>query len=177
MKTGFRVRTGGFQQYVPVVPDLAVFGKALANGYPLSAVTGVERVMRAARTTWISSTLAGESVGLAAARAVLDVHARVDVCQALWTTGETMRHAVQRALDASGLGGVQLRGIPPMWLIDFGDEERRSRFVALALARGVLFKRGAYNFAALSHDADALAGIERAAREAFLALRDEARDD
>lgn len=177
MKTGFRVRTGGFQQYVHVVPDLAVFGKALANGYPLSAVAGVERVMRAARTTWISSTLAGESVALAAARAVLDAHARSNVCQTLWTTGEAMQAAVRRAIEDTETQRVEVRGIPPMWLLDFGSEVRRSRFVELALGRGVLFKRGAYNFASLAHDDAALAEIERAAREAFSALRAEEQDD
>src|SRR5581483_10807917 len=74
IKTGFRLRTGGYQAYAGITPDLAVFGKALANGYPLAAVVGRSAVMDAARTTWISSTLAGEAVALAAAQAVLEWH-------------------------------------------------------------------------------------------------------
>src|SRR5262249_41353841 len=69
IKTGFRLRTGGYQQYADVVPDLAAFGKAMANGYPLSAVVGDRDVMDAAKRTWISSTLAGEAASLAAATA------------------------------------------------------------------------------------------------------------
>ena len=173
MKTGFRLRTGGFQDFAGVDADLAVFGKAMANGFPLSAVVGRERVMRAARNTWISSTLAGEASALAAARAVLDAHARGDVCAALWERGETIQRAVGRAIDASRAPRVRMRGIPPMWLLDAGDDRRLSRFVQRALDRGVLFKRGAYNFASVAHDAPAIAQIETAARHALSELDEE----
>src|SRR6185437_1141040 len=173
MKTGFRLRTGGFQEMAGVEVDIAVFGKALANGFPLSAVVGRERVMRAARTTWISSTLAGEAAALAAACAVLDAHSRTDVCAALWERGETIQRAVGRAMSASGASNVRMRGIPPMWLVDAGDERRLSRFVALALERGVLFKRGAYNFASVAHDDAAIEQIEAAARHAVASLAEE----
>jgi len=173
MKTGFRLRTGGYQEYAGVDADLAVFGKAMANGFPLSAVVGRERVMRAARGTWISSTLAGEASALAAARAVLDEHARTNVCAALWERGEAIQRAVGRAIDASRAPRVHLRGIPPMWLLDAGDDRRLSRFVARALDHGVLFKRGAYNFASVAHDAPAIAQIEAAARHALSRLDEE----
>lgn len=173
MKTGFRLRTGGYQEYAGITPDLAVFGKALANGFPLSAVVGRRDVMAAASETWISSTLASETTALAAAMAVLEWHARAEVCEALWSIGEDMQSAVRRAIDASGIEGVSVRGPGPMWLIDFADERRRARFLELALEEGALFKRGAYNFASLSHDDDALGDIERAANEAFVRMRDE----
>jgi glutamate-1-semialdehyde 2,1-aminomutase len=173
IKTGFRLRTGGYQAYAGITPDLAVFGKALANGYPLAAVVGRSAVMDAARTTWISSTLAGEAVALAAAQAVLEWHERAEVCQALWEAGEEMCRAVERAITASGIGGVHVRGIPPMWFIDFDDDRRRTRFLELALEQGVLFKRGPYNFASLAHDEAAIARIETAASEALVRLRDE----
>ncbi|MGH7618829.1 MAG: aminotransferase class III-fold pyridoxal phosphate-dependent enzyme, partial [Gemmatimonadaceae bacterium] len=71
IKTGFRLRTGGYQAYADVMPDLAAFGKAMANGYPLSAVVGDRALMEAANRTWISSTLASEAASLAAAQSVL----------------------------------------------------------------------------------------------------------
>src|SRR5213078_3303289 len=71
IKTGFRLATGGYQQYAEVTPDLAAFGKAMANGYPLAAVCGHAALMDAADKTWISSTLASETGALAAAAAVL----------------------------------------------------------------------------------------------------------
>ncbi|HEY9479092.1 MAG TPA: aminotransferase class III-fold pyridoxal phosphate-dependent enzyme, partial [Gemmatimonadaceae bacterium] len=163
MKTGFRVRTGGYQEYVGITPDLAVFGKALANGFPLSAVVGRASVMSAARRAWISSTLAGESVALAAAGAVLDCHAHGGVCEAIWEAGAALRGAVEGAIADSGVSGVSVRGIAPMWLIDFEDESRRSRFLEIAVGRGVLFKRGAYNYASTAHDDEARALIRSVA--------------
>ncbi|HJR63920.1 MAG TPA: aminotransferase class III-fold pyridoxal phosphate-dependent enzyme [Gemmatimonadaceae bacterium] len=173
VKTGFRLRPAGFQSYSGVTPDLAVFGKGLANGYPLAAVVGKTDIMDAARSTWISSTLAGETVSLAAANAVLDWHERAEVCEALWEIGDEMRNAVTRAIEACRLDGVRVDGIAPMWLLRFDDEALAGRFVSLAAQEGVLFKRGAYNFSSLAHDEDAIARIESAASEALVRLRDE----
>ena len=74
MKTGFRLATGGYQQLTGVTPDLAAFGKALANGFPLAAVCGRAELMDGLKRTWVSSTLASEGSALAAAMGVLDWH-------------------------------------------------------------------------------------------------------
>ena len=173
IKTGFRLRTGGYQAYVDVVPDLAAFGKAMANGFPLAAVVGDRDVMDAARKTWISSTLASEASALAAAAAVLSWHDQVDVCESLWHIGAEMRRAVAAAIGASGVQGITVDGIDPMWMLRFDRPERERRFLELASANGVLFKRGAYNYAALAHDEDALRDLERGASGALVELRDE----
>ena len=173
MKTGFRVAPGGYQEVCGVTPDLATFGKALANGYPLALIAGTDAIMSAARETWISSTLAGESASLAAALAVLDWHEEADICATLAETGRDMRAAVDRAIAASGIAGVETEGIDPMWLMKWSDPDRENRFVAHAMRTGVLFKRGAYNFAAVAHDEAALLDIEAAASAAFVALVEE----
>jgi len=172
VKTGFRVRTGGYQELCGVTPDLAVFAKAMANGFPLAAIVGRGSIMGGAERTWISSTLAGESAALAAASAVLDWHERAEVCESLAEIGEEMRSAVARAIESSGLGGVSVEGLPSMWWLRFDSPERAIHFQQTALERGVLFKRGGYNFASLAHDDDALAAIEDAASEACVRLRD-----
>jgi len=176
IKTGFRVRTGGYQAYADVVPDLAAFGKAMANGYPLAAVVGHRDIMEAARKTWISSTLASEASALAAAAAVLAWHDSVDVCDSLWTIGADMRRAISAAIEASGVDGVTVDGIDPMWLLRFDDPLKERRFLELSAEHGVLFKRRAYNFAALAHDEDAIREIEGGASAAFVDLRDEDAD-
>lgn len=173
IKTGFRVATGGYQQYADVVPDLAAFGKAMANGYPLAAVVGDRDVMDAARRTWISSTLASEAAALAAAGAVLNWHNTAEICESLWSIGADIRRAIASAIEASGIDGVSTDGLDPMWMLRWDSPERETRFLELAAENGVLFKRGAYNYAALAHDDDALRDIERGASGAFVALRDE----
>jgi glutamate-1-semialdehyde aminotransferase len=173
LKTGFRLKTGGYQEYSGVIPDLASFGKAMANGFPLAAVVGDRDVMDAARKTWISSTLAGESAGLAAAGAVLSWHDQADVCESLWSIGAEMRASMTAAIEASGVSGVEVDGIDPMWLFRWDTPERETRFLELAAANGVLLKRGAYNYAALAHDEDAIRGIEGGASAALVELRDE----
>ena len=173
VKTGFRVRTGGYQELSGVTPDLATFGKAMANGYALAAVCGKRSLMEAARKTWISSTLASDSTALAACGAVLDWHMQADICDSLASIGRDTQTAVAHAIDASGVTGVTLDGIDPMWLMRFDDPARQTRFIELAARHGVLFKRGAYNFAAIAHDDDIIGEIEAAASAAFVELRDE----
>jgi len=173
IKTGFRLRTGGYQQYADVVPDLAAFGKAMANGYPLSAVVGDRDIMDAAKRTWISSTLASEGASLAAAQTVLAWHDQADVCDSLWTIGAEMRRAISSAIEASGVEGITVDGIDPMWMLRWDAPARERRFLELAAAHGVLFKRGAYNYPALAHDEEAIRAIEAGASDALVELRDE----
>lgn len=174
MKTGFRLKTGGYQELSGVEPDLATFGKAMANGFPLAAVVGRSAVMEATTRTWISSTLAGETVGVAAALAVLDLHEAEDVCMRLAGIGVRMQDLVRGAIEASGISGVSVDGLDPMWSIRFDDADLQTRFIERALRHGVLFKRGAYNFASLAHDdEEILLSIERAASSAFVELIEE----
>ena len=84
-----------------------------------------------------------------------------------------MRGAVERAIAASGIRGVTSVGVDTMWLLRWDDPARESRFLLHALREGVLFKRGAYNFAAIAHDEDALQKIEAAASAAFVAMVEE----
>ncbi len=174
MKTGFRLATGGYHQHADVKPDLAVFGKAMACGLPVAAVVGSAAVMDAASDTWISSTLAGESSSLAAVAAVLERYDEVDVCASLARVGGLMRTSLRNAIAASGVSGVAVDGLDPMWLLRFEDPLLETHFLERAAMSGVLFKRGAYNYPALAHDEDEiLAGIERVASTAFVEVLEE----
>ena len=175
IKTGFRLRPGGYQEYSGVHPDLATFGKAMSNGFPISAVLGRADVMEAATRTWISSTLASETTALAAVAEVIAWHERSEVCDTLWRIGEEMMGAVSRAVAAVGLPGISVEGIAPMWFLRFDDPALESRFLELAVDEGVLFKRGAYNFASLAHDEETIVAIEEAASTAFVHLVEETR--
>lgn len=174
IKTGFRLATGGYQEVAGVTPDLATFGKALANGYPLAAVCGRADVMDAARSTWISSTLATEATALAAALNVLEMHRErgAAICEQLAATGTEMQRVIGLAIESSGLEGVSLGGLPAMWYFDFHSPRAEALFLRHAVASGVLFKRGAYNFPSLAHDDDAIIAIEAAASTALVETRE-----
>lgn len=170
IKTAGRVHVGGAQARLGVTPHLTTIGKAIANGWPLAAVVGDATVMASAARTWISGTLAGETAALAACDAVLDRHAREDVCGALARTGAALRAGVRSALDAQGLHDVADFGDDAMWGLRWPDEARHDRFLAAARERGILLKRGAYQFAMLAHDAAAVAQVAEAAAHAAHAV-------
>ncbi len=174
LKTGFRLAPGGYQEYAKIEPDLATFGKAMANGFPIAAVVGRAAIMEALESTWVSSTLAGESVGLAAAGAVLDIYEEVNVCETLWRVGAAIQAGVAGAVEASGIAGVHLTGIGPMWTLAFDDALVQRAFLERSAIGGVLFKRGAYNYASVAHDDDEIIlQIERVASTALVELQED----
>lgn len=86
MITGNRWHVGGYQAYAGVTPDLATFGKAYANGFPLAFVCGPADLMRHA---WVvSGTFGGDVVSLAACRAVLDAYQRTPAIETIWAVGQ-----------------------------------------------------------------------------------------
>ena len=70
--SGFRVHIGGAQAKYGVVPDLAAFGKAMANGYPLSALVGKQKYMSLVEDIFFSTTFAGELSSIAASLATIE---------------------------------------------------------------------------------------------------------
>ena len=164
VKTAFRVRTGGVQALLGIEPDLTTLGKAMANGYPLSSLVGRAELMSAVTRTWISSTAAAESTGLAAAGAVLDWHERTDVCARLAEIGEAMRATVAEALSGFPELGIRAEGESVMWRLVSDNPAHVDTLVASATRHGVLFKRGAYQFASLAHDDEAIRALNHAVK-------------
>jgi glutamate-1-semialdehyde 2,1-aminomutase len=154
IKTAFRLAVGGAAERYGVRPDLAVLGKALANGFPLAAVGGRADLMAGVTRTWISSTLATESVALAAARATLTVFEDQDVCAHLHRVGTRLLHGLHNLQHAHPAVVTGVGGLAEMCFFHYASEAI-SRTVALGCAkRGLLFKRTAYNFVSLAHDDD-----------------------
>ena len=169
VKTGFRLHPGGWHGLTGARPHLAVFGKAMANGHPLAAVVGEAGPMEAAARTWISSTLAGETLALAAAAAVIDRHAREDVCAVIDERGARQLAVARDAVAAAGAADVTVLGIPAMWFLRWADAGRETRAVEHLARAGVLLKRGAYNFPCPAHDDAALARLATHLPDALLA--------
>lgn len=163
IKTGFRLARGGAAEAYGVAPDLAVLGKAMANGYPLAAVVGKADIMARARHTWISSTLATEFVSFAAADAVLNVWEQTDVAGHIASVGQRMLEGMGEFVSPP----LELHGLPSMWFLRFGEAEHERAFLLACVKRGVLLKRGAYNFPSLSHGDDEIRMTLEAARDAL----------
>ncbi|HWC72798.1 MAG TPA: aminotransferase class III-fold pyridoxal phosphate-dependent enzyme [Gemmatimonadales bacterium] len=171
IKTGFRLAIGGAVEHYGLrpAPDLVVFGKALANGFPLAAVGGRADLMAGASRTWISSTLATEAVALAAARATLEVFERQDVCGHLRRVGTRLLHGLHALQRNHSTKVAGVAGIAQMCFLHYATEDLSRRIALEAAKRGLLFKRTAYNFVSLAHDE---ATIDRTLEILDTALRD-----
>jgi glutamate-1-semialdehyde 2,1-aminomutase len=88
--SGFRQTFGGIHKMYDVEPDMAVFGKALGNGYALTAVIGRREVMESAQSTFISSTFWTERIGPTAALKTLEVMERVKSWERITRIGEAV---------------------------------------------------------------------------------------
>lgn len=150
IKTAFRVARGGASERWGVRPDLVILGKALANGYPLAAVAGTRPWMRHVAGTWISSTMATEFVSLAAARATLRTMTAEDLPARLALLGGRLYDGLT---DLALRHELRVIGIPVMCALAFDDDAASARLAVACARRGLLWKRGAYNFVSLAHDA------------------------
>src|ERR1019366_1927599 len=104
--TGFRYANGGAQEFFGVTPDLATFGKGLANGYPVSAVAGKAEIMKLMEEIFFSFTFGGETLSLAASYAVLNKLEREPVIAKLFETGETLILQLNKLISEFNLGHI-----------------------------------------------------------------------
>lgn len=156
IKTAFRVALGGAAERWGVRPDLTVLGKALANGYPLAAVGGGGTLMDHVDRTWISSTMATEFVSLAAARATVAAVRTHDMPRHLDQMGRRLLTGLQQLATRYAELGVRAIGIPEMCYLRYENEAMSERVASACAEQGLLFKRTAYNFVSLAHDAPAI---------------------
>ena len=101
--SGFRETFGGLHKKYGVEPDMAMFGKALGNGYAITATIGKRQVMEAAQTTFISSTFWTERIGPTAAIKTLEVMERIKSWESITQTGLNIRQGWQKLADKHGL--------------------------------------------------------------------------
>jgi len=97
--SGFRQTFGGLHKMYGVEPDMAMFGKALGNGYAITATIGRREVMEAAQSTFISSTFWTERIGPTAAPKTLEVMERVKSWETTTQTGLAIRQNWQQLAD------------------------------------------------------------------------------
>ncbi len=135
--TGFRLARAGIQEYFGVVPDLAVFAKGMANGMPISAYLGKGDLIDSSKELGISSTFGGETLSLAAVKAVMAFYEKHDVISHLWETASAIWNGATELFRSAGLE-IELRGAPVCPMLWFGDGVSSDTFFSAACRNGLL---------------------------------------
>lgn len=148
---GFRLCPGGSHIRLGVSPDIAVFAKAMTNGYPVSAIIGRKHVMEAAQETFISSTFWTERIALAAAVKSIECYQKYKVDERQSRVGEKVRDGWIKCAEETGIK-IHTSGILP--LIHFELEYKnalayKTYFTQEMLKEGFLAGPGVY--ASMAH--------------------------
>ena len=145
IRTGFRLSMGGAQKLYGVTPDLSVLGKAIANGYPISVVTGKKDVMMAAaHKLFISSTFFPNSDAFVAALKTIEILERDNVLENIWQKGERFMKEIHLLIEKHDVG-AELTGVAPMFYITFKKDDtgaykgKRRDFYTQMIRRGFFF--------------------------------------
>jgi glutamate-1-semialdehyde aminotransferase len=173
IRTGFRVSLGGAQKYYGVTPDLAVFGKAMANGYPIGAVTGKAEIMKEGeKNVFISSTFFPNSLSYVAALKTIEILERDNILGQIWDKGEWFINQV-RALCEKYPVGAKISGIPPMMFITFEKDSekiyknRRTDFYTQLIRRKIFLQPFHHGYICARHSQDDLQKTVDAIEESF----------
>lgn len=141
--TGFRYANGGAQELFGVTPDLATFGKGLANGYPVSAVAGRRDIMKLMEEIFFSFTFGGEALSLAAARATLQKLRSTDVIGTIRARGEKVLSGIRERIARFGLTDVLSVSGQPAWsFLVVKDTAHASQWHTKTLFMQEMFQRG-----------------------------------
>ncbi len=168
MITGFRWHNGGAQKLYGVVPDLTTFGKALANGFSVSALAGRREFMRLGgldhdrpRVFLLSTTHGAETHALAAAIATMQVYRREGVIEHLYRQGRRLRQQAEQVIGRHGLAGfVQILGKPCcLTYATLGPDGQpsqafRTLLLQETIRRGVLMPSLVLSYSHSDHDLD-----------------------
>lgn len=159
MWTGFRLALGGAQEFFDVTADLACFSKAVANGMPLSVLTGRSDVMRLLdEDVFFFTTFGGEALSLAAAQATLLELRERRVCAELARQGRRLAQGYETLARAKGLRGTRVVGADCRSLVTFdsafGDPLLQKSLMQQELLRHGVLWSGFHNMSYSHSDAD-----------------------
>lgn len=158
--TGFRYANGGAQELFGVTPDLATFGKGLANGYPLSVVAGRADVMHLMEEVFFSFTFGGEALSLAASLATMTKMQCEPVIDTIRRQGEKIMAGVKKRIELHEVGDLLSTAGHPSWsfllfkdVAPYTQWHIKTLFLQEMFARGIL-TLGTHNVSYAHSDAD-----------------------
>ncbi len=176
--TGFRLHLGGAQTYFGITPDLSIFAKAIASGYPISAIVGKKEWMSLIEKGEVihAGTMNSGNPTVAAAIATIEVLEREQPHERMFSIGQTIMEGL-RKLAVETSQPLIVQGPGPMFNIAFGDEPatdyrstlrydkaKLGKFIAAMHDEGVrIIGRGLCYISAVHTDDDAQIFLEKAA--------------
>jgi len=141
--TGFHLGVGGAQKKFGVTPDLACFGKAMGNGFPIACIVGRADVMKIFEDIFCSFTFGGEVAAMAAAMKVLDILENTDALARMEANGRRLQDGFNALAKQAGLfPRFQCVGYPAWSLLKFRDAEGRDSLLERSLFQQEVVKRG-----------------------------------
>lgn len=156
--SGFRQTFGGLHKMYGVEPDMAIFGKALGNGYAITATIGRREIMEAAQSTFISSTFWTERIGPTAALKTLEVMERSQSWDTITKTGLNIRENWQQLAKKHGLQ-IDHWGLPALTGYTFKSDNAlayKTLITQKMLAKGYLASNSVY--VSTEHTPEVVAG-------------------
>ncbi|MGI0023239.1 MAG: aminotransferase class III-fold pyridoxal phosphate-dependent enzyme [Nitrososphaeraceae archaeon] len=141
--TGFRFANGGGQEYFGIEPDIAVLGKAMANGMPLSAVVGKTEYMKIFDDVFFSTTYGGETLSLTASYATINEFLEKPVIKKIWQTGEMLMEKFNRISKEQSLD-ITLTGYPVRMRLICKDSKGNDSILIKSLLVQEMVKRGIF---------------------------------
>ena len=146
--TGFRTKGFSAQEMFGVTPDLACFGKAMANGYPISLVCGRAKYMAEIQgDCFVSSTFGGDLIGISAALETIKILENEPVIDHIWEMGTRLKQGFNKIAESLPEG--KLIGLPCRTFFQLPSEIHRTLLWQECIKRGVLF--GYAQFTNYSH--------------------------
>jgi glutamate-1-semialdehyde 2,1-aminomutase len=175
VRAGFRLARDCSWSKVGVQPDLSAWGKAIANGYPLSALAGSEKARAAVQSTFVTGSYWFQAVPMAAAIATLHEIENSGYLEQTEKTGALLREGLARQAASYGFGLRQTGPVQmPMFLFEDDPDLRLGYcWVAEALTRGVYIHPWHNNFICAALTESDVEKTLHATGEAFAALKEQ----
>ena len=170
--SGFRQTYGGLHKMYGVEPDIAMFGKALGNGYAITAIIGRREIMEAAQSTFISSTFWTERIGPSAALKTLEVMERLKSWDTITQTGLQIRQRWQQLADKHDLK-IDHWGLPALTGFTFQSPNAlayKTLITQEMVVKGYLASNSVY--ACIDHTPEVVAGFFDALDPIFALIKE-----
>tara|TARA_B100000768_G_C11133045_1_gene312640 strand:- start:106 stop:792 length:687 start_codon:yes stop_codon:yes gene_type:complete len=146
VSSGFRLNTGGIHLLYDIQPDIAIFAKAMGNGYPIGAIIGIKEIMSYAENTFISSTYWTEDIGFSSAIATIKKHKECNVGNHINELGMYFQREIKKIAENTNVD-ISISGLPCFSAFTFNYTNSmaiKTLYIQEMLSRNILAKNALY---------------------------------